>query len=63
MELNSISENKELESLEIHHIKPLAIGGKREGYTNKTLIHKSCHIRVHKNFGKNQNTKIPFRKF
>jgi RNA-directed DNA polymerase len=63
MELNSISENKELEPLEIHHIKPLAIGGKHEGYSNKTLLHKSCHARVHKIFGKTQITKMPFRNF
>lgn len=63
MELNSISENKELEPLEIHHIKPLIIGGKHEGYTNKTLLHKSCHVGVHKFFGKNQITKMPFRNF
>jgi len=63
MEFNSISENKELEPLEIHHIKPLAIGGKHGGYSNKSLLHKYCHARVHKIFGKTQITKMPFRKF
>jgi len=63
MELSSISENKELEPLEIHHIEPLSIGGKHEGYSNKTLLHKSCHARVHKIFGKTQITKMPFRNF
>ena len=63
MELNSISENKELEPLEIHHIKPLSIGGKHGGYSNKSLLHKYCHARVHKIFGKTQITKMPFRKF
>lgn len=63
MELNSISENKELEPLEIHHIKPLSIGGKHGGYSNKSLLHKYCHVRVHKIFGKTQATKMPFRNF
>ena len=63
MELNSISENRELEPLEIHHIKPLSIGGKHGGYSNKSLLHKYCHARVHKIFGKTQTTKMPFRKF
>lgn len=63
MELNSISENKELEPLEIHHIKPLNIGGKHEGYSNKSLLHKYYHARAHKIFGKTQITKMPFRKF
>jgi len=63
MELNSISENKEFEPLEIHHIKPLSIGGKHEGYSNKSLLHKCCHVRVHKIFGKTQITKMPFRNF
>lgn len=63
MELNSINENKELEPLEIHHIKPLAIEGKHEVYSNKTLLHKYCHVRVHKIFGKTQITKMPFRNF
>jgi RNA-directed DNA polymerase len=63
MELNSISENKGFELLEIHHIKPLAIGGEHGGYSNKSLLHKYCHARVHKIFGKTQITKMPFRKF
>lgn len=63
MELNSISKNEGLEPLEIHHIKPLAIGGKHGGYSNKSLLHKCCHVRVHKIFGKTQITKMLFRKF
>lgn len=63
MKLNSINEKKEFQPLEIHHIKPLSIGGKHEGFTNKTLLHKSCHIEIHKIFGKVQITKLPFRNF
>jgi hypothetical protein len=63
MVFECIMEDNKPEKLEIHHIKPLLIGGKHSGYSNKSLIHKSCHSRVHQIYGKNQITKMPFRKF
>jgi len=63
MEFESIGEETNPETLEIHHIKPLSIGGVHTGYSNKSLLHESCHKRVHKIFGKKQITKLPFRKF
>jgi RNA-directed DNA polymerase len=63
MEFESIGEETNPETLEIHHIKPLSIGGVHAGYSNKSLLHESCHMRVHKIFGKKQITKLPFRKF
>lgn len=62
MEFESIEEETKTESLEIHHIKPLSIGGVHKGYNNKSLLHESCHKRVHQIFGKKQITKLPFRK-
>ena len=62
MELESIGETMP-ETLEIDHIKPLSIGGLHKGYSNKSLLHESCHKRVHQLFGKKQITKLPFRKF
>jgi len=63
MEFESIGEETNPETLKIHHIKPLSIGGVHTGYSNKSLLHESCHKRVHKIFGKKQITKLPFRKF
>jgi RNA-directed DNA polymerase len=63
MEFESVGEETKPEALEIHHIKPLSIGGMHAGYSNKSLLHKSCHKRVHEIFGKKQITKLPFRKF
>lgn len=63
MEFKSIEKETNPEALEIHHIKPLSIGGKHSGYSNKSLLHESCHKRVHKIYGKKQITKLPFRKF
>lgn len=63
MEFESLGEETEPETLEIHHIKPLNIGGAHKGYSNKSLLHESCHKRVHQIFGKKQITKLPFRKF
>ena len=63
MEFESIVEETKQESLEIHHIKPLNIGGVHKGYSNKSLLHESCHKRVHQIFGKKQITKLFFRKF
>jgi len=62
MEFESIGEETNPETLEIHHIKPLFIGGVYAGYSNKSLLHESCHKRVHKIFGKKQITILPFRK-
>ena len=62
MKFGSIGEEYP-EILEIHHIKPLSIGGVHTGYNNKSLLHESCHKRVHKIFGKKQVTKLPFRQF
>jgi HNH endonuclease len=59
----SIGEETKPESLEVYHIKSLHIGGVHKGYSNKSLLHESCHTRVHKIFGKKkQITKLPFRK-
>ena len=63
MELESVGEEIKPEILEIHHIKPLNIGGVHKGYSNKSLLHESCHKRVHQIFGKKQITKLLFRKF
>ena len=63
MELESLGEETKPETLEIHHIKPLNIGGTHKGYSNKSLLHKSCHKRVHQIFEKKHITKLPFRKF
>lgn len=62
MAFESVVKEDKPERLETHHIKPLSIGGKHSGYNNKSLLHKSCHSRVHQIFGKNQITKMPFRK-
>lgn len=63
MEFKCIVEEDKPEKLEIDHIKPLWIGGTHSGYSNKSLLHKSCHSKVHQIFGKNQRTKMPFRKY
>ena len=63
MEFESIGEETKPETLEIDHIKPLNIGGAHKRYNNKSLLHESCHKRVHQIFGKKQITKLPFRKF
>lgn len=62
MEFESIHEETEPKTLEIHHIKPLSVGGLHSGYSNKSLLHQYCHKRVHKIFGKKQITEMPFRK-
>jgi 5-methylcytosine-specific restriction endonuclease McrA len=62
MELECLPGEEKLETLEIHHVRPLSIGGKHSGYSNKSLLHQSCHKRIHKIFGKKQITKLPFRK-
>lgn len=64
MEFELLGEETKPETLEIHHIKPLNISGAHKGYSNKSLLHESCHKRVHQIFGKKkQITKLPFRKF
>lgn len=63
MEFESFGEETKLESFEIHHIKPLILGGVHSGYSNKSLLHTFCHKRVHEIFGNRQVTKLPFRKF
>jgi 5-methylcytosine-specific restriction endonuclease McrA len=63
MEFESIGKEIKSESLEIHHIKPINSGGAHKGYGNKSLLHESCHKRVHQIFGKKQITKLSFRKF
>ena len=63
MEFESIEKETKPENLEIHHIKPLNIGGVHKGYSNKSLLHESCHKRIHRIFGKKQITKLPFKKF
>ena len=63
MEFKSIGEETKPENLEIHHIKSLFIGDVHAGYSNKFLLHESCHKRIHQIFGKKQITKLPFRKF
>lgn len=63
IEFESIIEKIKPETLEIHHIKPLNIGGVHKGYNNRSLLHESCHKRVHQIFGKKQITKLSFKKF
>jgi hypothetical protein len=55
MKLNSINKKKKLETL--------TIKGRHRGYNNKALLHKYCHARAHKIFGKTQIIKMPFGKF
>lgn len=50
-----------LEDAEIHHIKPINIGGTHKGLTNKSFIHKECHTLIHNKFGNKQITFLPFR--
>jgi predicted HNH restriction endonuclease len=63
MEFEEIGGGIKPETLEIHHIKPLYISGAHKGYSHKSLLHESCHKRVHQIFGKKQITILPFRKF
>lgn len=48
--------NNEGEPLEIHHIKPIKIGGSHSEMSNKTLIHKDCHKWVHSHYGSGKTT-------
>jgi RNA-directed DNA polymerase len=50
MEFESIGEKTKQKSLEIHHIKPLKISGMHREYNNNSLLHESCHKRIHQMF-------------
>lgn len=50
-----------LDQCDIHHVKPLSIGGANE-LSNKSLIHSDCHKIVHNIFGKHNVTVLPYRK-
>jgi hypothetical protein len=49
----NINKKPKPEKLEIHHIKTLFIKKRQSNYNNKSLLHKSCHSIIHKNFKKN----------
>jgi len=53
MEFENIVGKAKPEKLEIHHIKLLSMKKKQLDYSNKSLLHKSCHFRIHKIFKKN----------
>jgi RNA-directed DNA polymerase len=52
---------EDITEADVHHIIPINIGGTHKGLTNKSLIHKSCHVLIHKKYGKKQATVLPFR--
>jgi RNA-directed DNA polymerase len=54
-------EDGDLSNTEIHHITPLNIGGSETTLSNKSLIHKNCHVLLHKKYGKKNKTILPFR--
>lgn len=48
--------------LEIHHIKPIKIGGHHEGLSNKTLMHESCHKAIQETYGYDKISDLPYKK-
>jgi hypothetical protein len=54
-------ENGDFSNTDVHHIKPLNIGGSDKTLSNKTLIHKECHTLIHNKYGYKETTLLPYR--
>ena len=52
--------NNENPLLDIHHIKPLSIGGSHSDINHKSLLHKDCHKLCHMEQGTQKVTYLPY---